>query len=808
MTVYSDQLAAASREPQVIVEVAVTSCDNFYASGEVHNQCDETEGFQAAAWTKSGGTTVTADQYDPPEASDGYSDADKVAFAAAADYIESNASVDNAASTTWTVSLWARTDAGTGTISLEIRNDGGGLETTRTVFNITTTLARIWVTKTFTAGAGGKVRMRVVRDVGDVAAVGLWGAAVHLGSQVLNYKSVAGTGTTFMSHCTATDAGVGNRCWLSAGTCQDPGNFKVNQDGPYPGLKRFRFCLKDAPLPLGGEDILPYIKSVEFTPQKIDPERAVTVNERVTITFYDDAVTNVWNQDRLALGGLVNSGTPSGTFWRRFMRIYRNYANPRNYVIVKRGFVASGMTEALYVQRGKYLINNITIGGDGLVTMELTDALRLTKRTASGTSNAKLPVKISETNLLNGTIIAGDTTIAVDDIGEIPDPDGDFTTCLELEPGTVNNEFVNVTAKLSTIAGTLTVQRGRWGTTAIGHADNVPFRVVLQFGTENPTPASAPLGKNPIDIVVEILRMCGIAMADIDTTTLYDERDTWLSGSVSGTTETGILFKRCGETPDSGNGCIAQQTDAEELLKQIREICLLNLWVGEDQIITGRVFAPARPSVTLTEITDGESIVKNSIEVDDNEESRLTRIVVGYDIRADAGGDKLADYQKIMVRVGSDEEAEGNYGDERTRVLLSPWCRVTDTASIDKLTAHLLGRFRNPARRVSFALELKDDDNVACGDFVNLTTTHIQNPDGSTDGPRIMEILSKQMASDMATIGYECMDTGLTLKYGFIAPAGQPDWDSATTAQQRYAYIGNAAANQLGTGSDPGFYIW
>src|SRR5712691_2030674 len=84
------------------------------------------------------------------------------------------------------------------------------------------------------------------------------------------------------STCHAVDAGNGSRCWYSRPTCQDPVDFRISTSG----LKVFRFCLKNAPLPVQGQDIWPMIKSIDIASQKIDPERAVTINERAKIVMY------------------------------------------------------------------------------------------------------------------------------------------------------------------------------------------------------------------------------------------------------------------------------------------------------------------------------------------------------------------------------------------------------------------------------------------------------------------------------------------------------------------------------------------
>jgi hypothetical protein len=328
------------------------------------------------------------------------------------------------------------------------------------------------------------------------------------------------------------------------------------------------------------------------------------------------------------------------------------------------------------------------------------------------------------------------------------------------------------------------------------------------YGTERSTPSQTPIGKNPIDIIVELLQRGGIAAADIDTTTLYDERDTWLAGSADAATgaQSGILFKRAGLTVDGAQGGISIQQDINTYIRQVSESCMLSLWVGEDQRITGRIFAPARPSVALADITETGSVIKSSLTVDDNEDSRITRVVVCRDMITGRTGEAVDDYQTFTVVVGAEEEATDYYGRARTKVIYCPWIRSGDDTTAKRLGRRIFSRFRNSARMVSFDLEIKDDA-IECGDFAFLTTTRICKADGTTDAQRIMQVVEKKRTGP-GRLSLKTIDTGLFRRYGFIAPAGTPDYGTASTQQRRYGFIGRASDNQVGTPPEEGYYIW
>lgn len=820
MGVYEDQAKEFARTPQTIVTLGMRYCANHYA--QVYRQdLLYTDAFeQIIGWTPSGGTTVTANTHEAPsEESDPVqltdTPADTLDFAIAADYILNATSAESltCASKAFTASVWARTVTGTGTVTLRLQ-DSTNSEGTSVVHNLTEDWQRISTHRLFTGGATGAPRWVLLRGVGGLASVVVWRAnltenpgnvnAVYLWPSVFRYGQIGGGDPELQaSRCQATDQGDGARCFYSFPTCQDRAHFNAGNayeaTAALKGIREFRFCRKDSAIPLAGEDIRPHILAVDSAAQKIDPERAVTESERVQVRFADDKGPGLWDQQKSLDGALVNTALEQGSFWRRFLAIFRNYANPACYAIVKRGFVASGMTEALYVQRGRYLLNNMAIGSDGNLTLSCTDPLKLivgsrkTGEVGDGTSPsaAKGPPKISATNVLTVAALVGDTTLNVTDASEFTPPGDGYTVTI-----LIGTEEMNVTAR-DLDANTLTVTRGRWGTTAAPHVVESTIAEVIEYGTERSSPSLTPMGKNPIDCCIEDLRRCGVPEERIDRVTLEDERDTWLPSTVDTATgvTTGTLFRRR----------LTKTTDFEKLLTEKREVLMLDLWVDEEGLVTGRVFAPSRPTVTLATLTDDANFIADSVSVDDNDESRITACLVAYDLRSGEKGEEIDDFHDSITTVEPELESDAGYGRRILKAILSQWIQPNDAATASKLSAHYLGRFRQGARKVKAQVELKDDGRQ-CGDFVQVTTALLQDSFGATDANRQMQIVRKEPQDD-GRIALEMIDATLYGKYGFIAPAGHPDWDVATPEERRYCFIGSAGANQLGLNED-GFLIW
>jgi hypothetical protein len=807
VSVYDEQRAEFARTPQAIATLGVRYCANHYA--QVYKQlCLYTDEFiEPIGWTRPGGTTVTSDTHESPGPTvDFFGDtvtADTLAFAAANDYVGTNSLGETvtAASHAFTGSVWARTVSGTGTLSLRIQNTTDA-ENVETVVNVTETWTRFSLHKLFTGGAAGEPRFFVYRRAGDLASVVLWRAnltenpgnvdAVFLWPSVWRYGQIGTLEIQLQaSRCEAADRGDGARCFYTMPTCQDRANFNAgNTYEATPalrGIREYRFCRKDAPLPLAGEDIRPYITGLDWASQEIDPEKSITKPERVGLRMDDDNGPGLWDPVKSTDGALVNTQLEQGSFWRRFMAIHRFYANPECYAIVQRGFVADGMTEALYLQRGKYLIANMEIGSDGTVTVQCADRLKLLTQ--------KGPAKISTTNVLAAAITsAGATTIFVEDASEFTEPPADGAFAITILIGT---EKMNVTGRDLDL-NTLTVTRGRWGTTATTHLIDAAITEVIEFGTERSNPSLTPMGKNLIDCVIEAERRGGIPEEDIDVAGLEAQRDIWWPSTVdTATGETsGTLLRRT----------VTDPTNWETLITELREIGLLDMFVGEDQRVTGSMFAPALPTVTLATLTDDENFLADSVSVDDNNESRVTRVAVAFDLINGEKGDEVGHYLAGQVRVEPELEAREGGGEKRLKLILSKWIQPGDTATASKAAAHVLGRYRNGVRRLKATVELKDDDKK-CGDSVLVTTRHLQTPTGATDSGRQMRITKKTLNDDW-TIELELVDAILPGRPAFIAPAGYPDYDSATSEQRRYAYIASGTSQTVGTAQDPPYTIW
>lgn len=795
---YQGQRDAIVRTRQDLLVLGVRECQNFYAT-TVQQRMQHTDEFDDAVWTKTS-LTVTPDNATAP---DGSLTADTVTFDATNDSISQVcAPVFNVSSKAFTASIWMRVPSGSQTVTIYIHNLAETEGKTKQV-TLTTTWQRFFVGKKFSATPTDNAVFKVIRTAGDNAtAVQMWRANLSRNVGDLDIEvpfpstrriTEASTDLSVqVSRCSISDNGDGARCFYSRPTCQSFDDFNAGhtwEDTPRGrGIREYRLCRQNAPFPIAGVETLPYLVSAPVAAQEIDPERALTLNERAPFEFEDDSAPGLWNPRQQSEGALVNTATGVGTFWRRWAAIYRNYGNPEGYLKRLVGFVEAGATEADFQPRGTYLIRNYETS-DRRITLTCADRLKLTRKS--------IPAKINQTNFIQGPLTSGATTITAFNASEITTPTADYTPVLIIDPGTAYEEKVNVTA-IDLTTRQLTVQRGRWGTAAVAHAmTQIAFKESAEFGTERSNPSLEPLGENGIDIIIRLYKYAGLSASDIDSATLLSERDTWLPTSLDVTTGThyGPLLRRS----------LTQITDVETLARELRALTLLFLWVDNNQKLTGKVFAPVAPGVTLTTLDDDSNFVAGTISVDDNDESRVSRCLIAYHLPPSVTSASVAeDFLEVRVDIDVDSEEREYYGEPRLRVLLDQWVMPLDFATAAYFTSHIISRFRHGARMMSAALEIKDDD-VELGDFVQVNTKHVQDSFGNNLNS-IMQIMKKRAVGDNR-FAVDMLDTGLYHRYAFYSAPGLPDYPSATTAQRQYGFYGDANG-KVGSPLEYGYYYW
>jgi hypothetical protein len=536
-----------------------------------------------------------------------------------------------------------------------------------------------------------------------------------------------------------TATGTGDaKCYNTRSTCKDSANF-TNTVG-----KDYKFSLNEAPLPFQGETIRPYLaKDPSYLPTEIDPKKAVTVNSRVTMDFHDEPDNDV-GIDPYVSGRSAYPDAP-GTFFLKLLA--RNPYYTGRKVTIKSGF--RGLVEGDY-KSSRYILDQIKRLDNGGIRIICKDPLKWADR-------VQIPAPTSG-KVTDNPLSSSATTVNCDDTT-------DYTSSGWVR---LKNEIIKYTGKTGTSFTGCT--RGEFDTTAAEHKQN---EKIQQCYVKEDT--------NVVDIILDIdQNHVGIVAADIDTTEFNAEKAAWL---------TQFTFTLVKSKPQK----------ASEILTELLEQCTASQWWSEeDQKLRFKVIAPDIGTYDL--LTDQSNNIK--VHVDDNEKSRISRVVVYYN--KDAIGDikKPESYANAYIDWDVDAESADEYNESAIKTIYATGILTETIASV--VASRYRRRFRNPAKKATVTLELKDS-GIKTADFINLQTRYIQDVDG-TEKARIYQVLKKRQKSP-GQVEYTMLDTAWELNYGFIAPAGQPDWDGASSAQKLYAYIGDAN-NKLGTAKEDGFYIF
>lgn len=127
------------------------------------------------------------------------------------------------------------------------------------------------------------------------------------------------------------------------------------------------------------------------------------------------------------------------------------------------------------------------------------------------------------------------------------------------------------------------------------------------------------------------------------------------------------------------------------------------------------------------------------------------------------------------------------------------------------LARKILSRYRDPAASVTFQVGL---NNVAHNstfikptDYKDITTDEACRHNRSSWTRERIMLTSVRPDTKQAVVDIEGIETKFFRLYGFIAPAGYPDYAEASPDQRQRAFIGDAN-NKVNGGTIDGYYIW
>lgn len=129
------------------------------------------------------------------------------------------------------------------------------------------------------------------------------------------------------------------------------------------------------------------------------------------------------------------------------------------------------------------------------------------------------------------------------------------------------------------------------------------------------------------------------------------------------------------------------------------------------------------------------------------------------------------------------------------------------------IASRLVNRFSSPVATVKGSIDFKDMNNsgslYAPTDLFRLTTDKVTVFGQGNFNQELCMMLSVRPDEKEQKINFEAIQAKLNTRAGFIAPSGQPNYDTASEAQREYAHIGRTSDNKVYDGSDyvDGFYV-
>lgn len=530
---------------------------------------------------------------------------------------------------------------------------------------------------------------------------------------------------------------------------------------------------------------------------------------------------------RLANADLQRLSAPvvpvaQGTFWTRLVARTKN--SPGRFARLRRGFVTEPWSWDTF-QTELYIIESIK-GPDrqGKFTVILSDAVRLLDSTQlPAATDGKLAADCPATSNTGQALAATSSTIqlavkasAVD--GAYVGQEVRITGGLGLDQRRVITAYVGLT-RIASVAAWATVPDSSsfyevaplsFTLTAAGKETQYPNPAVsgtpqwvaigdevirytsrvgnvlswpdgtyrAQFGTtrdDHRADDGVQLCWVRIDapayqVVTDLHTDGGVPLKYVDTAGLRAEDDTWLG--------TAARLTFCLPKPEKSSGLLT------ELLADLN---MLEWWDPVAQLVK---FKANMPELTAggNVLTD-DNFLRDQTATEPQVTERITRAILNYNLRAaTANVAEAKNFLRTELRIDGAAESPDEYGDVRPGERFSRFLTNANGSFVTARVARRLGSFRDAPIKLKFRLDPRDQVNL--GDLRDVQTRALTDENGAPVATRVRVTKKRDMLTYQ---DIEARTTNLGSRFGFIAPAGFPDYDAATMAQRQYAFIANAA---------------
>jgi len=501
------------------------------------------------------------------------------------------------------------------------------------------------------------------------------------------------------------------------------------------GSKIYEFTSNSAPLPFRqGER--PYIRSITYLPTEIKDN--LTINSRMKVEMGDEPDSDVGIDPYLSERSSVQ-----GTFWKKLLARNMNFKG--RICEMYDGFY--GMTAAEFMSDApsfRGALEEITLGRR-TVTLEIVDLLKALDK-------INIPEKISLEVAADMTIDQTYMVVA-----------GSGVSSLEITGGylKIDSEIVSYTTYDITTYMVSGMSRAQFGTTAAAHSADAAVKLVKYY------PPATMFAQ-----MQAILDDAGVDAAYIDTAS-FDAAEAFDAGL-------------------NVWAVIHESTAASTLYFELVDLACCKSWVSEEMLITIAMNLPNHPDRTYTDISDAENIILASGSADLNQESRISRCSLYWDLDTLGSVGEYSDYSRLMVAVDAEAESAYEYNEIAEKEILSRWIHsgayqdeVLDSFILTLANRHVWP-YRDPMPIIQVSLAIKDS-GIKTGDYIHASTDELQDIDGNDLADDVFQVVKREKKNNVIIL--KCLRI-TDSRICYFTPEDAPDYDDATDAErEKYGYF-------------------
>ncbi|WP_172107853.1 hypothetical protein [Bradyrhizobium aeschynomenes] len=472
--------------------------------------------------------------------------------------------------------------------------------------------------------------------------------------------------------CTASIPATGSaKCFNSKATCQDRANYT-------PSLVTLRFAKPAAFLP-ATIDAYPMISDVAYSPSIMALGQSLGTRATLTVTFKDAPHSDTGPGGDKYLSTRSYDPFSQGSFFGKFRA---RHPFLRGVALRWRTFLRQG-NGYLDLDTRHFIIDSFD-GPDasGKYTLVAKDVLKL----ADG-DRAQAP-RLS-TGFLSADITAGQTTATLlpSGIGNAEYPGAGYMVI-------GGNEVVAFTRS----GDNLTITRAVLGTTAAAHKAQDRCQLVLYY-----------LSQSPSAIIRDLL----VTYAGIDGAYINLSEWTAEDSAFLGNVYTAVL---------------CEPTSVSTLVSELIEQAALAIWPDE---VAQKIRYQVLRAINVNAATfTPDNTLEGSLTIKDQPDKRVSRVQT-YFGRKDPTKplNNLDNYVSTSLVI--DEDAEDDYGSAAIKTIYSRWIPQAGRSVADRLGAVLLGRFRDPPRKVNLATARYAGTDIALGGGYRVESWCVQDETGA-----------------------------------------------------------------------------